>query len=56
MLIQKLEGEKLREVRAGDEFCCWTDGEGCDCTDESTNFVTPFSAWIKDMEMRAQPG
>ena len=52
MIKQKLEGEKLKEVRAGDSFCCWGgSGNGCDCTLGSKKFGPISDVWIDRMEV-----
>lgn len=51
MVMQKLEGEKLKRVKAGvDGFCCW-DGGGCDCTPESVSFAQESGGWLDNMEI-----
>ena len=55
MVKQKLEGEKLKEVKAGDSFCCWGGGgDGCDCTSPTVNFSSTSDVWERRLEIKAQ--
>ena len=48
MLIQKLEGEQLKAVKAGTVFCCHEPGSGCDCR-ACGLFLAHFNVWIDRM-------
>lgn len=52
MLMQKLEGEKLKRVKAGvDGFCCWGGpGDGCDCTSSTSGFSSISDVWTSRLE------
>ncbi len=52
MLLKKLDSEKLERITAGsDQFCCWGNGQGCNCTSSNgSRFKGSFDGWIKHME------